>query len=220
MAFQRLCDPPAAAKRVGFDVVLPDPQDAPAVPAKQPGMPGIPLDIGDEFGSPPGAVSCRHRGVLGAAMPKAAVDENRNPLGREHEVGTDSAAIFPTSHHPNGNPAMAPPATHAKPSHGPCDHQFSRLVPGRADSPHQVGSFVRRQHIHHIVLSLWANHTVEGLANRANRLRFPNLKQCTLHAIQARRRNPEHKSSQPLLIRFAFESTPTQLLLERPLHSR
>jgi hypothetical protein len=161
VAFQRLCDPPAAAKRVGFDVVLPDPQDAPAVPAKQPGMPGIPLDIGDEFGSPPGAVSCRHRGVLGAAMPKAAVDENRNPLGREHEVGTDSAAIFPTSHHPNGNPAMAPPATHAKPSHDPCDHQFSRLVPGRADSPHQGGSFVRRQHIHHIVLSLRANLTVE-----------------------------------------------------------
>jgi hypothetical protein len=144
-----LCDPTAAAKRVGFDVVLPDPQDAPAAPAKQPGMPGIPLDVGDEFGTPPGTIGHRHRGVLGAAMPKAAVNEDRDPLGGEHEVRTDNAATFPASPHPNGDPAMAPPAPHPEASHGARNGQFGRLVSGWADLPHQVGSVSRRQNIDH-----------------------------------------------------------------------
>lgn len=72
-------------------LVLEKPYDTPSVVAQYTVGIDVARTIRFELGGPPLTVSSRRRAVLWARMPKAAVYEDRNPLGREHNV--DAATI-------------------------------------------------------------------------------------------------------------------------------
>lgn len=66
--------------------VFPDSQDQPSVPFKLEICATIAIHIRSELALPESAIRLREHAVVGARVPKAAVDEDGNTLGREEDV--------------------------------------------------------------------------------------------------------------------------------------
>jgi len=72
-------------------------------------------------------IRSRHPAVRSAAVPEAAVNEERNTLAAENEVGVAFYRLMPT------------PAGKASGTEQVCHLQFSFFVPARAHSGHDLG---------------------------------------------------------------------------------
>src|SRR5581483_2787510 len=94
---QGLSQPPHQAPTV-FDsqLVLPDAESAPAVPAKCSDDEEVAAAVGEEFASPEGAVIGRHVGMFRTAVPKTAIDENGHFEFQKNEIRLAKDGMMPT----------------------------------------------------------------------------------------------------------------------------
>jgi hypothetical protein len=81
------------ARRLVGIVVLPDPQDCPARGDESSVICAIALDVSLQLLPPILAVGHRLKSMHRAAMPEAAVDEDRDASPTEHQVGPDTPAV-------------------------------------------------------------------------------------------------------------------------------
>ena len=74
-------------------LVLPDPDHVPAGRGQRGVGRPVTLDVAAQLGLPVPDVARGPGAVLGAGMPEAAVDEDRDAPGRERDIGPDSLAV-------------------------------------------------------------------------------------------------------------------------------
>ena len=72
---------------VGRVLMLPSPDDDPSCLAQTLIRPAVTGDVGVKLGPPPVGVRLGSHGVLGTAVPEAAVDEDGDPSAGEGDVG-------------------------------------------------------------------------------------------------------------------------------------
>lgn len=83
--------------RLNYWLMLPDTNHNPSILFKDRSVATIPLDVLSDLRLPIGAIRRRKGPVVRAAMPEAAVNENRDLLARENEIrtnGTASARLY------------------------------------------------------------------------------------------------------------------------------
>ena len=118
-------------------LMLPSPDDQPSVPAEAFLRAAVPGDVRVEFGPPPLGVCLRGHGVIGASVPEAAVDEDRDAGPGQGNVG------------PAGQCPHVDAVTKPSPMQFPAEGEF-RLGSRRPQSRHEAadrrsrcGGFVR-----------------------------------------------------------------------------
>ena len=121
-------------------LVLPDPDDLPAVVGETAVGGAVALDVGRELGRPPLPVVPRRRPVPRALVPEAAVDEHHHARAGEHDVAAGAQADEPAGGPPgSGSPWRA--AGCGWPARGRCRGSAGATChAARARSPAPDGS--------------------------------------------------------------------------------
>jgi hypothetical protein len=106
------------------EFMLPQPKDLPTFFPKSTGNGAITDHISSNFTLPVTTVAGRHAQMLRTAMPKTAIDKNRNPLLAKSKIWL------------SGKRQVPPPTLYAMSTEERCETAFGDPVAGRTDCGH------------------------------------------------------------------------------------